>query len=200
MGDAWSGIYHLRRAALGGVQIAALQLWRIHSQMRLNCPAIAALVLASNTLFTKMRIGDETRLELAVAYLTLAARSGNAAAAAKLGTKYQMGDNVTKNMKEAFSWYEYALKKTDELAKNGAQKLDLDSGVTTDEEAPDLPPSYQLRAHLGEILEVGGNGLKSSLVLAANRYDEAAKEAAAAGKDKMAAKWKEKADELRNRH
>lgn len=34
MGDAWSGIYHLRRAALGGVQIAALQLWRIHSQMR----------------------------------------------------------------------------------------------------------------------------------------------------------------------
>lgn len=65
-----------------------------------------------------------------------------------------MGDNVTKNMREAFSWYEYALKKTDELAKNGAQKLDLDSGVTTDEEAPDLPPSYQLRAHLGEILEV----------------------------------------------
>lgn len=48
--------------------------------------------------------------------------------------------------------------------------------------------------------QVGGNGLKSSLVLAANRYDEAAKEAAAAGKDKMAAKWKEKADELRNRH
>ena len=103
MVDAMAGIYHLRMAALGGVPLACLQLWRMHANLRPVSSKISSLAIAAAPLFQKLKLVDS---QLANAYLLMAAKGGVMGAAAKVAQKYASGNGLEQNAAEAAFWYE----------------------------------------------------------------------------------------------
>ncbi|KAK3279236.1 hypothetical protein CYMTET_12877 [Cymbomonas tetramitiformis] len=181
MADNEAGIYHLRLAAEEGVPAAALLLWRMHAGLEPTDALMASLAVAAKAILEPLRIDA-----LADAYLLQAAKCGSAGAAA--ATAARLLKDQTR-LDEAVYWYEEAVRNVEDGKGTGLK--DIDAAV--EREAPEVPPTYELIAKVGDVLGTGGDGIKRDPAAAAEAYNRAAEAAMEAMKGKLSNKYYEKA-------